>query len=91
MYEANTCTLAVVMLSSFVNLTGGTTELPGNFKQVDNMRNTDTATFRTLHKGGRIVENDCLRRFGKGGWIAVGMFASCVPNLTITHDTKTPF
>lgn len=73
MIESNTCTLAVTMLSTFVNMTGGTTtQLPGNFKQVSSLRSSDTTSFRALHKAGRMVENDCLRRYGKAGWIAVG-------------------
>ena len=72
-YEANTCTLAVIMLSTFANMTGGTSDLPGNFKQVSAMRNTDTTTFRKLHKAGRTVEIDCLRRWGRAGWTVAGM------------------
>lgn len=77
-YQANTCTLAIMMLRTFANMTGAGTEqqlqqlLPGNIEPLSAMRSADTTTFRTLHRAGRMVEHECLERAGKAGWMAVG-------------------
>ena len=32
----------------------------------------DTSTFRKLHVAGRTIENECLRGWGRGGWVSAG-------------------
>ena len=94
-YEANTCTLAIVMMGHFLNIThslGGKGVLPGGIARggivetgkkgknspsglkgtAKRLAGNDVSTWRKLHMAGRNIENQCLKNWGRGGWVSAG-------------------